>query len=114
MCLSARHRRTRTACSGKLRLRIDLADHHAGGARTGGLFIRALRSAWASLLDSISLLGGAAALMPLPDPPVPSACEINQGMVQSIAEGLQSVKARVALRWLLLAIAVLNFALAKP
>jgi hypothetical protein len=50
--------------------------------------------------------------MRLPDPPVPRACEMNQGMMQSIAEGLESVKARVALRWLMLVIAVLNLALA--
>lgn len=113
MCLSALHRRTRTACSGELGLRIELANHHAGGARTGGgLFIRALGSAWAFLLDSIRFLAVAAALMRLPDPPVPSACEMNQGMMQSIAEGLQSVKAEVALRWLMLVIASLNFALA--
>ena len=78
----------------------------------GGLFIRALGSAWAFLLDSIRFLAVAAALMRLPDPPVPSACEMNQGMMQSIAEGLQSVKAEVALRWLMLVIASLNFALA--
>jgi MFS family permease len=79
-----------------------------------GLFIRAFGNAWAFLLDAISFFGIIAALVHLPDPPIPSSRAPQKGMMGSIADGFRYVKADVSLRSLLLVIAVLNFALAGP
>ncbi|MGB6484960.1 MAG: MFS transporter [Candidatus Acidiferrales bacterium] len=79
-----------------------------------GLFIGAFGNAWAFLLDAISFFGIIAALVRLPDPPIPSSKAPQKGMMRSIADGFRYVKADVSLRSLLLVIAVLNFALAGP
>jgi len=79
-----------------------------------GLFIRAYGNAWAFLLDAISFLGIIAALINLPDPPIPSSKAPQKGMMRSIADGFRYVKADVSLRSLMLVIAVLNFAIAGP
>lgn len=79
-----------------------------------GLFIRAFGNAWAFLLDAISFFGIIAALVRLPDPPVPSSRAPQKNMMRSIAEGFRYVKADVSLRSLMLVIAVLNFAIAGP
>jgi MFS family permease len=79
-----------------------------------GLFIRAFGSAWAFLLDAISFLAVIAALIRLPDPPIPSTKPTHKNMMQSIAEGLRYVNADLPLRSLMLVIAVLNFALIGP
>jgi len=79
-----------------------------------GLFIRAFGNSWAFLLDAISFFGVIAALVRLPDPPIPSAGAPQSGVMRSIADGFRYVKADVSLRSLMLVIAVLNFALAGP
>jgi MFS family permease len=79
-----------------------------------GVFIRAFGNAWAFLLDAISFFGIIAALVRLPDPPIPSSRAPQKAMMRSIADGFRYVKADVSLRSLLLVIAVLNFALAGP
>lgn len=79
-----------------------------------GLFIRALGNAWAFLLDAISFFGIIAALIRLPDPPVPSARAAQNGVMRSIADGFRYVKSDVSLGSLMLVIAVLNFAIAGP
>lgn len=79
-----------------------------------GLFIRAFGSAWAFLLDGISFLAILAALMGLPDPPAPRARDPQNGMMQSIADGLRYVAADVSLRSLVLIVAILNFAIVGP
>lgn len=79
-----------------------------------GLFIRAFGNAWAFLLDAISFFGIIAALVRLPDPPIPSASAPQSGMMRSIADGFRYVMADVSIRSLMLVIAVLNFAIAGP
>jgi MFS family permease len=79
-----------------------------------GLFIRAFGNAWAFLLDAISFFGIIAALLRLPDPPIPSSRAPQKDMLRSIADGFLYVKADVSLRSLMLVIAVLNFAIAGP
>ncbi len=79
-----------------------------------GLFIRAFGNAWAFLLDAISFFGIIAALIRLPDPPIPSTRGLQGGMMRSIVDGLRYVRADVSLRSLMLVMAVLNFAIAGP
>lgn len=79
-----------------------------------GLFILAFGNAWAFLLDAISFFGIIAALVRLPDPPIPSASAPQSGVMRSIADGFRYVKADVSLRSLMLVIAVINFAVAGP
>lgn len=79
-----------------------------------GLFIKAFGTAWAFLLDGVSFLAIIAALWRLPDPPPSGTPPAQSGMVRAIADGLRYVQADVALRSLMLIIAVLNFALAGP
>jgi hypothetical protein len=79
-----------------------------------GLFILAFGNAWAFLLDAISFFGIIAALVHLPDPPIPSASAPQSGVMRSIADGFRYVKADVSIRSLMLVIAVLNFAVAGP
>lgn len=79
-----------------------------------GLFIRAFGNAWAFLLDAISFFGIIAALVRLPDPPIPSNRAPQKNMMRSIADGFRYVKADVSLRSLMLVVAVLNFAIAGP
>jgi MFS family permease len=78
-----------------------------------GLFIKAFGNAWAFFLDAVSFLAIVGALWRLPDPPAATAVP-RKNMVQSIGEGLRYVKADVALRSLMLVVAVLNFAIAGP
>jgi hypothetical protein len=79
-----------------------------------GLFIRAFGNAWAFLLDAISFFGIIAALVRLPDPPIPSNKAPQKNMMRSIADGFRYVNADVSLRSLMLVVAVLNFAIAGP
>jgi MFS family permease len=79
-----------------------------------GLFIRAFGNAWAFLLDAISFFGIIAALVRLPDPPIPSNRAPQKNVMRSIADGFRYVKADVSLRSLMLVVAVLNFAIAGP
>ncbi len=80
-----------------------------------GLFIKAFGTAWAFFLDAVSFLFIIGALWKLPDPPRAGATTTaRRNMLQSIADGLRYVKADVALRSLMLVVAVLNFAIAGP
>lgn len=79
-----------------------------------GLFIKAFGTAWAFFIDAVSFLFILGALWKLPDPPRPAAAAARRNMLQSIADGLRYVKADVALRSLMLVVAVLNFAIAGP
>lgn len=79
-----------------------------------GLFIRAFGNAWAFLLDAISFFGIIAALVRLPDPPIPSNRAPQKNTMRSIADGFRYVKADASLRSLMLVVAVLNFAIAGP
>lgn len=79
-----------------------------------GLFIRAFGNAWAFFLDAISFLAIIAALVRLPDSPLPAARTPPKNMFHSIAEGLRYVRADIALRSLMLVIAILNLALVGP
>lgn len=80
-----------------------------------GLFIKAFGNAWAFFLDAVSFLAILGALWRLPDPPpAEESEEAHQDMAQAIVEGLRYVMDEVALRWLMLMIAVLNFAIAGP
>lgn len=79
-----------------------------------GLFIKAFGTAWAFFLDAVSFLFIIGALWRLPDPPQVPAGAARRNMLQSILDGLRYVKADVALRSLMLVVAVLNFAIAGP
>jgi MFS family permease len=79
-----------------------------------GLFIKAFGTAWAFFIDAVSFLFILGALWKLPDPPRPAAAAARRNMLQSILDGLRYVKADVALRSLMLVVAVLNFAIAGP
>jgi Transmembrane secretion effector len=79
-----------------------------------GIFIKAFGTAWALLLDAISFLAIPIALIRLPDPPVSAARGAQRSMMRAISEGVRYVRADVALRSLMLVIAVLNFSLAGP
>jgi MFS family permease len=79
-----------------------------------GLFIKAFGTAWAFFIDAVSFLFIIGALWKLPDPPRPAAAAARRNMLQSILDGLRYVKADVALRSLMLVVAVLNFAIAGP
>jgi MFS family permease len=79
-----------------------------------GLFIKAFGMAWAFFLDAVSFLFIIGALWRLPDPPPAVAGAARRNMLQSILDGLRYVKADVALRSLMLVVAVLNFAIAGP
>jgi MFS family permease len=79
-----------------------------------GLFIKAFGMAWAFFIDAVSFLFILGALWKLPDPPRSAAAVGRRNMLQSIADGLRYVKADVALRSLMLVVAVLNFAIAGP
>ena len=79
-----------------------------------GLFIKAFGTAWAFFLDAVSFLFIISALWKLPDPPPAATKAARRNMFESIAEGLRYVKADVALRSLMLVVAVLNFAIAGP
>ncbi|MGB9029610.1 MAG: MFS transporter [Acidobacteriaceae bacterium] len=79
-----------------------------------GLFIKAFGTAWAFFIDAVSFLFILGALWRLPDPPRSAAGVGRRNMLQSILDGLRYVKADVALRSLMLVVAVLNFAIAGP
>ncbi|MGC1159486.1 MAG: MFS transporter [Acidobacteriaceae bacterium] len=79
-----------------------------------GLFIKAFGMAWALFIDAVSFLFILGALWRLPDPPRPAAAAARRNMLQSIGDGLGYVKADVALRSMMLVVAVLNFAIAGP
>ncbi len=79
-----------------------------------GLFIRAFGTAWAFFLDAVSFLAIIGALWRLPDPPPAAKSPVRRNVFRSIVEGLRYVQADVALRSLMLVVAVLNFAIAGP
>lgn len=79
-----------------------------------GIFIRAFGASWAFLLDGISFLAIPIALMGMPDPPPRAASGPRPSVIGAILDGLRYVRADVALRSLMLVIAVLNFCLAGP
>lgn len=79
-----------------------------------GLFIRAFGNAWAFLLDGLSFFAIIFALIRLPDQRASAADTKEHSMMQSIGAGLRYVLSDIPIRSLMLAIAVLNFALAGP
>ena len=79
-----------------------------------GIIVNALGIAWAFFIDAVSFLFILAALWKLPDPPLPASGAHPQKMLRSILDGLLYVKNDVALRSLLLVIAVLNFCITGP
>jgi len=84
-----------------------------GGPAPAGLLIRAFGVAWAFILDAISFLFIIGALWMLPDP-AQAPAGARKAMWASIAEGIGHVRKDVALRSLVLVIAVMNFCIAGP
>lgn len=78
------------------------------------LIVRTLGAAWAFLLDAFSFLFIIAALWALPDPPRAASHVARPNMWRSIVEGIKYVRADVALRSVVLLIAVLNFCMFGP
>ncbi len=79
-----------------------------------GLLVKAFGTAWAFFIDAASFLFVIAALWRLPDPPGVAPGTQRQDVLRSILDGLHYVKRDAALLWLMLVIAVLNFAIAGP
>jgi MFS family permease len=78
------------------------------------LLVKAFGAAWAFFVDAISFLFIIGALWKLPDPPNIGRSAASQGIARSIATGLRYVRRDVALRSLLLVIAIINFCLTGP
>jgi MFS family permease len=79
-----------------------------------GLVIRAFGTTWAFIADAASFLAIIAALWKLPNPPKTHLGVARQGFASSIAAGLKYVHKDIALRSLLLVIAVTNFCVTGP
>jgi MFS family permease len=84
------------------------------GPAPAGLLVKMFGSAWAFFVDAVSFLFVIGALWRLPDPANIGRSAAPQGVARSIAEGLRYVHRDVALRSLLLVIAIINFCLAGP
>ncbi len=84
------------------------------GPAPAGLLVKAFGAAWAFFVDAVSFLFIIGALWKLPDPPNIGRRAASQGIASSIAAGLRYVRRDVALRSLLLVIAIINFCLTGP
>ena len=79
-----------------------------------GVIVRTFGAAWAFFFDAFSFLFIIGALWALPDPPKISSSVAKPNFWHSIVEGLKYVGADVALRSLVLLMAVLNFCMFGP
>src|SRR5215472_5911905 len=82
------------------------------GPAPAAMVVKALGTAWAFIIDAVSFLFIIAALWRLPDPPQKQTARKN--VWKSIVEGLSYVGGDVALRSLLLVVAMINFCIAGP
>ncbi|HEY4675558.1 MAG TPA: MFS transporter [Candidatus Angelobacter sp.] len=83
------------------------------GPAPAALVVKMFGTAMAFIIDAISFLFIIGALWKLPNPPKAQSAA-RQGMWRSIKEGLAYVGADVALRSLLLVVAMINFCIAGP
>jgi hypothetical protein len=83
------------------------------GPAPAAMVVKIFGTAWAFIIDAISFLFIIGALWKLPDPPRAQSVA-RQGMWRSIKEGLAYVGRDVALRSLLLVVAMINFCIAGP
>jgi MFS family permease len=83
------------------------------GPAPAAMVVKMFGTAMAFIIDAISFLFIIGALWKLPDPPKAKSAA-RQGMWRSIKEGLAYVGADVALRSLLLVVAMINFCIAGP
>jgi len=83
------------------------------GPAPAGIAVKAFGAAWAFFLDAISFVFIPAALVALPDPPLPPV-GVRQSVWHSIFEGIRYVRRDVPLSSLMLTATVVNFCLAGP
>jgi MFS family permease len=79
-----------------------------------GFVIRAFGTAWAFILDAVSFLAIVVALWKVPNPPKAKLGVARQGIAGSIVAGLKYVYKDIALRSMLVVIAVINFCVTGP